>query len=92
MGTPMFQQRNFVVIAQLIATLDTPTRLYVAVHFANGLAKHNPNFKRERFINACKGVEREPGVNEWIAWEETPRASVKTRRAAAKLLLKGDTK
>lgn len=47
----------FTVIAHLIATLDTPERFTVAVHFANGLAKHNPNFDRVRFLRACEGAK-----------------------------------
>ncbi len=58
------QHRHFAVISRLIATLDHPTRLYVAVHFANGLKDHNPNFDRERFLNACEGIA--PSVPTWV--------------------------
>ncbi len=81
-ATTVMQHRHFAVISQLIATLDAPERFTVAVHFANGLAKHNPNFDRVRFLRACEGVKSkrpafawrvsepacviEPDVNEWM--------------------------
>ncbi len=56
-ATTVMQHRHFAVIAHLIATLDTPERFTVAVHFANGLAKHTPNFDRARFLRACEGAK-----------------------------------
>ncbi len=75
--TTTMQHRHFAIISQLIATLDFPERFAVAVHFANGLAKCNRNFDRDRFIHACEGMEPrwwvsepacviEPDVNEWM--------------------------
>ncbi len=85
-NTTVMQHRHFAVISQLIATLDHPTRLYVAVHFANGLGKHNPNFNRERFLNACEGIA--PPVPKWFDADGSDQVLVISEyRKFGKLLL-----
>jgi hypothetical protein len=53
-GPVHLQHRHLATIAQYIATLHCDYRFAVACHFANTLAKHNPRFMRQRFIDACR--------------------------------------
>lgn len=58
MEKPMFQAKHLAGIAGIISAIpndDRNTREFTAVHFAQELAKDNPQFDRARFIAACKG-------------------------------------
>ena len=48
------QRRHFCFIAEVIAKLDGETRQEVAKAFADNLRSTNSQFKRDRFLAACK--------------------------------------
>lgn len=51
-------RKDFVIIAQTIARIQgKKARQEAALLFADELANHNPNFKRDRFISACNAVD-----------------------------------
>ena len=48
------QHRHFVLIADIIRDFGYPAeRRRIAEHFANRLARTNPNFDRSRFVSAA---------------------------------------
>lgn len=49
------QKRHYQLIADLIRTAPLALgRRHLAEHFADGLRKTNPQFSRERFLEACE--------------------------------------
>lgn len=52
---PLFQHRQYVLIASVIAALPSDIRNEVAIAFANDLQRTNPNYDRGRFLDAALG-------------------------------------
>ena len=58
-SAPVFQHRHYVQIAETIASIrgkfgNDDTRI-IAEHFADALRCSNPNFDRQRFVDAAMG-------------------------------------
>lgn len=54
------ERRHFQFIADVIKAIDTGHGLSpsdIALTFASALATTNPNFKRQRFLDACERSE-----------------------------------
>jgi hypothetical protein len=60
--SPLFSQRHFEKIADILSQLPPKvTRQHnIAIHFANLLPTTNPNFNRDKFLQAC---DRKPSPN-----------------------------